>query len=96
MPLFEVFREITRDPKEPNTMQAGKIAVSRQWSINIDKVDPGTSNAFSFYIYNPSDTMVTVSFPDSVTLQTGTDDVRHNIRLVHSNVPMQFWPEQFQ
>ena len=77
-------------------MHAGKITVSRQWPIDIDKIDPGTSNAFSFYVYNTSDTMVIVSFPDSVTFQTGADEVRQNIRLVHSNVPMEFWPEQFQ
>lgn len=96
MPLVEVFREINRDPNEPNNMHAGKIKVSRQWPITIDKIDPGTSNAFTFYVYNTSDTMVIVSLTDSVTLQTGADDGRQTIRLVHSNVPMQFWPQQFQ
>jgi hypothetical protein len=96
MPLLEVFREIIPDPQEPNTQHAGKIRVSRHWQINIDKIDPGIGNPFKFYIYNASDTMVLVSFPDTLMLQTGADDVSQNIHLIHSNVPMQFWPQSFE
>jgi hypothetical protein len=96
MALGEEFHEITRDPQQPNTMNAGKITVSRKWNIPIDKIDPGVSNQFTFYIINESDTMVLVSLPETVTLETGADTTRQNIRLVRSTVVMQFWPQLVQ
>ena len=94
--LGEEFHEITHDPQQPNTMQAGKVTVSRRWNIPIDKVDPGVNNQFTFYIINQSNTMVLVSLPEAVTLETGADSARQNIRLEHSTVVMQFWPELVQ
>jgi hypothetical protein len=69
---------------------SGEIKVARKWSIQIDKIDIGAGNPFTFYIYNMSDTMVIVSMPDSLTLQTAGDNTT-NVRLIHS-LPMQFWP----
>jgi hypothetical protein len=94
--LEEEFREIIRDPKQPNTMQSGKTTITRKWPIGIDKVDPGVSNQFTFYIVNGSDDMVLVSLPETVTLETGADNLRQNIRLVRSTIVMQFWPELAQ
>jgi len=96
MPLGEEFHKITRDPQQPNTMHAGKITVSRKCNVPIDKVDPGVNNQFTFYIVNESDAMVFVSLPETVTLETGADTTKQNIRLVRSTVLMQFWPELVQ
>lgn len=88
--LQEVFREITRDPSQPDSMKSGEIKVARKWPIQIDKIDIGPGNPFTFYIYNMSETMVMVSVPDVVTLQTDGNN-KTNVPLIHSE-PMQFWP----
>jgi len=63
MALEEVFKEIIRDPNQPNLMQAGKIELSRKWLISIEKLDTGANNPFSFYIINSSNDMVLFHCP---------------------------------
>ena len=88
MALHLLFSEALRDTAQPNVTRGGVVTLSRNWPIEITKIDAGADKPFVFYIYNQSDQFSQVSMPQSVTVEEGTDNTRREIRLVQSTAPM--------
>lgn len=79
-----IFREVIRDRENPNATKSGEITISRDWPIEVTKIDPGI-NGFSFYIYNQSQQFVQVSLPESATLSLLHDKIRRNVRMTQAS-----------
>jgi len=80
-----IFREIVRDSKNPSQMTSGKVTVSREWPIEVTKIDVGL-NGFVFYIQNNSEQFVQVFLPQSAMLQRARDNKRGNVRLIQPSL----------
>ena len=64
--------------------RSGKVTVDRDWPIQVGKIDPGVSNAFTFYIDNwRSNQWVLASLPDNATLEIFGDSSRRTVHVTH-------------
>ncbi len=80
--LHLTFWKVIKDPKQPGVSRSGDVSLSRDWPIAIQKIDTGPDHPFIFYIYNQSDQVAQVSFPEFVTAQIGDNVERQTIRLI--------------
>jgi hypothetical protein len=84
MSLHLQFKEALRDTERPNATRSGVVTLSRDWPIQIRKIDFGQEKPFVFYIYNMSNQFAQISLPNSLTLQLGTENTKREIRLIQS------------
>jgi hypothetical protein len=80
MDLRLTFREVLPVPNQPNSMGQGRVTLDRDWRITIPNIDPGSNNAFIFYIWNSYvHRFVQVTAPDHATIQG--EDGRRTIKV---------------
>jgi hypothetical protein len=104
IPLFDfimslnlTFLEADDVPGQPNSKKQGAITLWRDWRIEISKLDVGSQNAFTFYIFNDQkDKFVNVLLPKTATARLLGDDQTITINLTVPNVggaiPLMFAP----
>ena len=86
-----VFQEAI--PQQNGTMQSGDVVLERPWPISIGQIEPGSSNAFVFYMTNYSAHYVAVTFPTEGTAQRVGNHEQKPIRLTVSNpFPISLFP----
>jgi len=104
VPLFDfilsldlTFLEADDVPGQPNAKKQGAITLRRDWRIEIPKLDVGSQNAFTFYIFNDQrDKWVNVLLPKTATARLLGDKETITIDLTAPNVggaiPLMFAP----
>lgn len=61
--FFEVIRKA-------NSIESGKVILTRHWIVPIPKIDPGKKDSFVFYLQNLSPHFVDVTLPSSATIHS--------------------------
>lgn len=80
--LHVSFYKVVEDADHPGATRSGDVSLSRDWPISLRKLDIGPDHSFTFYIVNPSDKFVSVSFPESATAQLASDKGSRVIKLM--------------
>ena len=76
------FIENLKDKDNPNTSRSGRITLSREWLVPVNKIDPGPDRSFVFYIFNSSDHFVDISLPKTASVQKGGASNRINVPVI--------------
>lgn len=80
--LHLTFIQALKDDKNPSTIRSGAVTLSREWPIQITKIDAGKNDPFVFYIYNISQEFAGVSLPQAVSLERTGETLRRTVRLI--------------
>jgi hypothetical protein len=78
-----VFKEAVRQAHQnANQYRSGQVILSRQWRVDVPKIDPGEPNVFGFYIYNTSELFVWVFPPKSAEFQLAGEAENQTVDLI--------------
>ena len=81
MPVLKVAMTLTLNFREGPNSSTSKVVVSRQWPINIQKIDPGASSPFVFYLANRSRHTLEIIPSESATLEVLGETQRRTIAI---------------
>jgi len=77
--LYAIFKEAIVETA--TARKSGNVKVTREWPLEIPKIDPGKENPFVFYIVNFSKDFVDISLPRTITLRREADQVEQTFPL---------------
>ena len=80
-----IFKELIRDDENPNVTRTGLVTLSREWPIEVTKIDVGP-NGFVFYVHNTTQQFLQVFLAQSATLQLARDNKRRTVRLIQPSL----------
>lgn len=91
------FYQVVPVSNNPNAHSIGPLKLRRPWIIDVQKIDVGPSNSFTFYIYNSThDTFANVLLPKTAELRRLGEKTQEMVTLdvpkIGGEIPMQFWP----
>lgn len=91
-PVFNVamtiklaFRDVVIDPNLPNQKTSGAVTLSRDWPIEIPKIESGPEARFKFYIFNMSPKFAEATLGSQATVHRLGESVTENVPIVQPN-----------
>jgi len=91
-PIFAVmiaFKiEYRANEKTENGSRAGEIVSSQDFTVRINKLDPGKDSPFVFYAYNQSNYWAYVAPPENAEFSLAEQQERRAAKVM---LPQQFW-----
>ena len=76
------FYRVIPVPNQPGSQTVGALKLRRPWIVDVQKIDAGPANSFTFYIFNTTkDTFVNVFLPKTAELRRLGEKTRETVIL---------------
>jgi len=84
------FMEVVKS--QTGSLQSGKVTLARPYLARVDRIDPGPSSAFNFYIFNQSSQFVEVLLPKAAAFVIAESTERQSSKIIQPEIRLVFEP----